>query len=76
MLKCYTEITIVDIARMARVSTTTVSRVINDDGAKRSTKDKVLKVIEKYDYHPDTYAQYWGRRKRERFIEKNRRRAR
>ena len=72
----YRKVTIMDIARIAGVSTTTVSRVINGDGAKRSTKDKVLKVIEKYDYHPDTYAQYLGRRNRERFIEKNRRRLR
>ncbi len=72
----YRRVTIIDIARIAGVSTTTVSRVINGDGAKRSTKDRVLKVIEKHDYRPDTYAQYLGRRNRERFIEKNRRRAR
>jgi len=72
----YKKVTIVDIARMAGVSTTTVSRVINGDGARRETKDKVLRIIEKYDYRPDTYAQYLGRRNRERFIEKNRRRFR
>ena len=65
-------ITIVDIARMAGVSTTTVSRVINDDGAKRQTKERVRKLIDKYGFHPDTFAQYMGRRNRERFLERNR----
>lgn len=58
------KITIFDVARLAGVSITTVSRVINDKkkGVATETKRKVLRIIQKYDYYPDTYAQYLGQR--------------
>jgi len=56
-----------DIAQLAGVSITTVSRVINND---RSVKDynriKVQEVIKKYDYRPNSFAQYLGRRRKDR----------
>lgn len=47
-------ITIRQIAKEADVSPTTVSRVINNDysSASSSTRDRVLEVIEKYNYQP------------------------
>lgn len=56
------KMTINDIARVAGVSTSTVSRVINNDNVGRKTRRKVLQVIEKYEYYPNSYAQYLGRR--------------
>ena len=56
--------TIKDIARIAGVSVSTVSRVINNEnkGVAGETREKVLKVIQKNDYCPNAYAQYLGRR--------------
>lgn len=54
--------TIKDIARIAGVSVSTVSRVINYGNVRVKTKRKVLKVMEKHDFYPDTYAQYLGRK--------------
>lgn len=63
--------TIKDIAKLAGVSTSTVSRVINKENVGKRTKQKVLKVIEKYEYCPNTYAQYLGRRNNAKIITKN-----
>lgn len=54
--------TIYDIARLAGVSITTVSRVINNENVAKDTKERVLKIIEECDYNPNNYAQYLGRR--------------
>ena len=54
--------TIKDIARLSKVSMTTVSRVINNEKVSRELKEKILKVIVRYEYRPDPYAQYLGRR--------------
>ncbi|HAH20194.1 MAG: hypothetical protein A2Y00_10360 [Omnitrophica WOR_2 bacterium GWF2_43_52] len=54
--------TIKDIARLSRVSMTTVSRVINNEKVSRERKEKILKIIQRYEYQPDPYAQYLGRR--------------
>jgi len=62
--------TIRDIAKLAGVSTSTVSRVINNGNVGKKTKQKVLKIIEKYDYYPNTYAQYLGRRNKAKIITK------
>ncbi len=62
--------TIKDIAKIAGVSTSTVSRVINKENVGIRTKQKVLRVIEKYEYYPNTYAQYLGRRKNAKIITK------
>lgn len=52
------KVTIKDIARLANVSTATVSMVVNkkDHRITQETKDKVLKVIEKYNYVPNRIA--------------------
>jgi LacI family transcriptional regulator len=50
-------ITIKDIARLINVSHTTVSRALNDSPLiSESTKKKVRKVAEKYNYRPNVYA--------------------
>ena len=47
-----------DVAKQAKVSFITVSRVINNrDNVKPETKERVLKVIEELNYHPNS----WGR---------------
>ena len=52
------KLTINDIARFAGVSTTTVSRVINNSkGVCKENRLKVLAIIEKYAYQPNLYAQ-------------------
>ncbi|TYQ15225.1 UNVERIFIED_CONTAM: LacI family transcriptional regulator [Acetivibrio alkalicellulosi] len=46
-----------DIARLAGVSRSTVSRVINNyPNVPEKTRDKVLKVIKQYNYEPNTWA--------------------
>lgn len=54
--------TIKDIARLSGVSISTVSRVINDQPVGKKSRQRVLEVIGRYDYYPNTYAQYLGRR--------------
>lgn len=45
------KVTIVELAKMAGVSTATVSRIINNTGkVNEDTKKKVLELIEKYNY--------------------------
>lgn len=52
-----TKVTIKDIAQISGFSTQTVSRVINNDvKVKESTKEKILEIIEKYEYRPNLYA--------------------
>lgn len=47
------KLTIKDIAKLAGVSTATVSRVLSGkDKVKQATKDHVLKIVEEYDYNP------------------------
>lgn len=51
------EVTIYDIAERAEVSTATVSRVIAGNyPVSKKTREKVLKVIEQYDFHPNALA--------------------
>jgi LacI family transcriptional regulator len=46
-----------EVAKRARVSTATVSRVVNDSPAvKRSTRARVLKAISDLNYHPNLHA--------------------
>ena len=46
-----------DVAKMAGVSTATVSNVLNDPGkVKKSTADKVLEAVKALDYRPDMIA--------------------
>ena len=50
-------ITSQEIARLANVSRSTVSRVINHyPNVPEETRQKVLKVIREYDYHPNEIA--------------------
>lgn len=49
--------TIKDIAKMAGVSTATVSRIINGKGeAKQETIDLVMKIVKDLEYHPNKMA--------------------
>ena len=46
-----------EVARRAKVSTATVSRVLNDiDVVKNSTRSRVLKVVAELKYHPNLHA--------------------
>jgi len=36
--------------------------VINNEKVSRERKEKILKIIQRYEYQPDPYAQYLGRR--------------
>jgi DNA-binding LacI/PurR family transcriptional regulator len=59
-------ITIRDVARLAGVSRQTVSRVINNtDNVTESTRNKVLKIIERENYRPDPLARGLTTRKTE-----------
>lgn len=49
-------LTIVDIAKMAGVGTTTVSRYFNGGNLKKSTRDRIKKIVEEYNYTPNTFA--------------------
>ncbi|MFW6268492.1 MAG: LacI family DNA-binding transcriptional regulator [Bacillota bacterium] len=50
-------VTIKDIAKQAEVSTTTVSRVLNDyPDVNSETREKVLKIIKENNYRPSTVA--------------------
>lgn len=51
-------VTIKDIARIAGVSIATVSRVINKnkDGVSEETRQRVRKIIEEWNYHPNSLA--------------------
>ena len=50
------KLTIVEIARMAGVGTTTVSRYFNGGNLKKDTKEKIKEVVDKYNYTPNTFA--------------------
>jgi DNA-binding LacI/PurR family transcriptional regulator len=52
------KITIVDVAKKAGVSKTTVSRILNGnyDNATEETIERVLKVIDEFDYRPNSLA--------------------
>ncbi len=63
--------TIKDIARLAGVSTATVSRVLNNQCVGKKTKERVLKMMEKYEYYPNSFARYLGKRKTTKFTRKN-----
>ena len=46
-----------DVARLARVSTATVSRTINETGAvSEATRRKVLRAVQKLHYYPNAHA--------------------
>ncbi len=56
-------LTIYDISQKAGVSTATVSRVLNGSGnVSPSTQEKVMAIIEKYDYIPNAFARGMGLR--------------
>lgn len=54
---------IYDIARLAGVSITTVSRVLNKKQVREELKQKILGIIARYNFRPDPYAQNLARRK-------------
>lgn len=52
-----TNMTIKDIARICGVGISTVSRAMNDDpGVNKNTKERILQVIEEYNYVPNNSA--------------------
>lgn len=60
------ELTIINVAKKARVSPTTVSRVLNNNTKKHmreETKERVLKAIKELDYTPNKYAQFMKKTK-------------
>jgi len=51
------KLTIAEVARLANVSKTTVSRVLNNKpDVQPETRDKIKKIISEYDYHPSVFA--------------------
>jgi len=50
------KITIDDIARLSNVAKSTVSRYLNNGSIKSETREKIAKVIEQYNYEPNTFA--------------------
>lgn len=50
------KLTIVDIAKMAGVGTTTVSRYFNGGNLKKETHDRIKEIVDKYNYTPNTFA--------------------
>ena len=50
------KLTIVDIAKMAGVGTTTVSRYFNGGNLKKETYKKIKEIVDKYNYTPNTFA--------------------
>jgi len=53
----FKNLTIIDIAKFAGVSKTTISRVLaNSNLVNKNTKRKVLKIIDKYNFKPNTIA--------------------
>lgn len=63
--------TIKDIARLTGVSTATVSRVLNNQCVGKKTKARILKIMEKYEYYPNSFARYLGKRKTSKLNQKN-----
>lgn len=55
------EVTIYDIAKLAGVSASTVSRVINEyPHVKKSTRARVLKLLDEYHYVPTRRRAAWS----------------
>ena len=50
------KLTIVEIARMAGVGTTTVSRYFNGGNLKKETHERIKEIVDKYNYTPNTFA--------------------
>src|ERR1700679_697999 len=61
-----TVVTLYDVARLAGVSTATVSRVLHgQDRVRDSTRERVTQVIEELGYVPDGAAQSLSRRRKD-----------
>ena len=50
------KLTIVDIAKMAGVGTTTVSRYFNGGNLKKETHERIREIVDKYNYTPNIFA--------------------
>ena len=50
------KLTIVAIAKMAGVGTTTVSRYFNGGNLKKETRERIKEIVDKYNYTPNTFA--------------------
>ncbi|WP_157152027.1 LacI family DNA-binding transcriptional regulator [Brachyspira sp. SAP_772] len=56
------KITMKEIAELAGVTKTTISRYYNGGYVKKETKEKIAKIIKKYNYEPNTFARLKARR--------------
>ncbi|MEI0843213.1 LacI family DNA-binding transcriptional regulator [Brachyspira pilosicoli] len=56
------KITMKEIAELAGVTKTTISRYFNGGYIKKETKEKIAKIIKKYNYEPNTFARLKARR--------------
>lgn len=56
------KITMKEIAEIAGVTKTTISRYYNGGYVKKETKEKIAKIIKKYNYEPNTFARLKARR--------------
>ena len=55
------KITMKEIAEIAGVTKTTISRYYNGGYIKKETKEKIAKIIKKYNYEPNTFARLKAR---------------
>ncbi|MCC8027129.1 MAG: LacI family DNA-binding transcriptional regulator [Clostridium sp.] len=55
------KITMDDIARMAGVTKSTVSRYFNGGSVKESTRERIQEIIEEYNYEPNAFARLKAR---------------
>ncbi len=58
------KVTMKDIALMANVTKSTVSRYFNGGYIKASTKEKVREIVERYGYEPNTFARLKAKKSR------------
>ena len=56
------KITMKEIAELAGVTKTTISRYYNGGYVKKETKEKIAKIIKKYNYEPNTFARLKARK--------------
>lgn len=56
------KITMKEIAELAGVTKTTISRYFNGGYIKKETKEKIAKIIKKYNYEPNTFARLKARK--------------
>ena len=56
------KITMDDIANMAGVTKSTVSRYFNGGSVRESTRERIQEIIREYNYEPNTFARLKARK--------------